>query len=513
MRILLVGFSMLACASPSSAQSVFFGNLHAHTSYSDGSGTPDQAYETARLSGLHFLAITEHNHRNGDGSFPRERGLLIARQPELYSGQPTSLVEAADRHNQPGTFVAIYGQEVSAISKGNHINVFGARTVIDDVTVPDGEFDKLLNWVSSHPDASGRAPLMQFNHPRNPDSSSNAHDYGRDDFPTGLWVSSLDPFVELIEILNGKALTDGEGFRAETKESSFLKYLNLGFHAAPSVGHDDHYLRWGRSTDARIGVVAPTLTREAIMAALRARHAFATDDKNLKIIFRSGNALGGDIVPALTEGTPLPLSVEIMDGDPAEANAQYRVEVLSDEPGGTPAGTPVETFMINGNTAGRVALDGVLSTGPGQYVLLRIVQSRPATGTADHDEPDDRAWTAPIWYEASVPLSPPPAMRISRVVPNPAGDEVQNETVTIANDAGAAIDIRQWQLRDATGNVWRLDGSVSSGQSLTIRRLGQPMSLNNNGDLIELVDGGGRVIDRVTYGRASEGQALVPQRP
>src|SRR5690349_2255667 len=30
------------------AELVFFGNLHSHTSYSDGSGTPDQAYKYAR---------------------------------------------------------------------------------------------------------------------------------------------------------------------------------------------------------------------------------------------------------------------------------------------------------------------------------------------------------------------------------------------------------------------------------------------------------------------------------
>lgn len=44
-----------------------FGNLHAHTSYSDGSGTPDEAYAMACDEGLDFFAITEHNHIAGDG--------------------------------------------------------------------------------------------------------------------------------------------------------------------------------------------------------------------------------------------------------------------------------------------------------------------------------------------------------------------------------------------------------------------------------------------------------------
>ena len=37
---------------------VFFGNLHSHTSFSDGSGKPDDAFKAARKAGLHFLAVT-----------------------------------------------------------------------------------------------------------------------------------------------------------------------------------------------------------------------------------------------------------------------------------------------------------------------------------------------------------------------------------------------------------------------------------------------------------------------
>ena len=41
------------------AEKVFFGNLHSHTSYSNGSGTPDEAYHHAReVAHLDFLAIT-----------------------------------------------------------------------------------------------------------------------------------------------------------------------------------------------------------------------------------------------------------------------------------------------------------------------------------------------------------------------------------------------------------------------------------------------------------------------
>ena len=43
----------------------YYGNLHSHTSYSDGTGTPAQAFAFARNTAptpLDFLAVTEHNH-------------------------------------------------------------------------------------------------------------------------------------------------------------------------------------------------------------------------------------------------------------------------------------------------------------------------------------------------------------------------------------------------------------------------------------------------------------------
>ena len=68
-----------AAARALTTANVFFGNLHSHTSYSDGSGTPTDAYLHARdVAGLDFLAITEHNHKNSTeryrhGSQPLQR--------------------------------------------------------------------------------------------------------------------------------------------------------------------------------------------------------------------------------------------------------------------------------------------------------------------------------------------------------------------------------------------------------------------------------------------------------
>ena len=66
------------------------------------------------------------------GQKDRADGILIATQPDLYTGPRTdALMPSAARHTQNGTFVAIYGQEYSTISSGNHVNVFDVPNADD----------------------------------------------------------------------------------------------------------------------------------------------------------------------------------------------------------------------------------------------------------------------------------------------------------------------------------------------------------------------------------------------
>ena len=86
----------LVIAAPG-AEKVFFGNLHSHTSYSDGSGTPREAFTHARdAANLDFLAITEHNHRSADGPGDRQDGLLNATDPSLYNRPDGESLLSAD---------------------------------------------------------------------------------------------------------------------------------------------------------------------------------------------------------------------------------------------------------------------------------------------------------------------------------------------------------------------------------------------------------------------------------
>lgn len=498
-----IGAFWWAIAGSGHTQQVYFGNLHGHTSYSDGTGTPADAFAAAKAAGLDFFAITEHNHDKGDGSGVRKDGKLIAKQPALYSGPSSSLVSAAAAATKP-TFLALYGQEISTISQGNHINAFDVPSV---VSVTNGDVPALLNWIRDHPTTSGEPAFLQFNHPRS--GSGEPKDYGRDDYPSEpAWVEAVGPFVSLIEVLNAPALRDGTGFRTHAHQTEYLHYLNMGFHVGPSVGHDNHYRNWGTSTDARVGVIADSLSKADVLKALRARRTFASEDRDLKVVFRANGAISGDITAPPPPQSELNLSVEL--NDPSEPTARYRIDVFMDEPGGVASKAPVETFRSTGD--GTAVLDGVRFTRPGAYVFLRITQSG-ALEDDEHERDDDQVWTAPVWFEVAPEpgLTTPaiPTLRIASLIPAPVGDDAINEQVVLTNTGAVALDLTGWTVRDLAQNTWTLGSAiVEPGASVTVKRQGQPMSMNNSGDSIELISPAGTVVQRVTYPAVTEGQVV-----
>lgn len=511
-QYLLAGISaLLATSAVAQVEDVRFGNLHSHTSYSDGSGTPDQAFKMACDAGLDFFAITEHNHDKGDGKGDRRDGRMIATQPTLYKGTSAALVETADRLNRAGRCVTLYGQEFSTISSGNHMNIFDVSRIID---APNGRFDKLVEWLDANPDSRGVRALAQFNHPET--GKDAEFDYGRDDFGTGgdaNWVQAMAPYVSLIEVLNAPALRRGTDQRTTSRESLYFRYLNLGFHLAPSVGQDNHYQNWGVSTDARVAAITADFSRAGIIDALRRRHAYASEDKNLRVVFKAGDALQGDIIVPPALGSELSLTLEIKDDDEPQAN--YRVDVFKDAPGGKPASAPVETYRLTGNQLVPVSLEGIRFEGAGEYVLLRITQYSDAD---DEHVEEDRLWTAPIWLEDHsfhAPVAAQPMVRMISLLPDPAGDDFLDERITLRNTGTSPVNLTAWKLRDLAENSWPLDGlgTVAPGGEVSIKRNGQPMALNNGGDTVELVAPDGTVVQTVDYGRVRAGEEVVVDGP
>jgi hypothetical protein len=173
---LSVLFNFLTSQFAFAQEKVFFGNLHSHTSYSDGSGAPREAFDYARrTAGIRFLALTEHNHAEATGG----DGISIATDNALYKGSgANSLISATRSLSQDGQFIVLYGQEFSTISSGNHINVFDIGEVIN---VEKGRFDRLLTFLQTNRDSSNQPAVMLLNHPEE-SLTVLSKEYGLDDF-------------------------------------------------------------------------------------------------------------------------------------------------------------------------------------------------------------------------------------------------------------------------------------------------------------------------------------------
>lgn len=374
--------------APFQQERVFFGNLHSHTSFSDGSGTPEDAYRFARDDSnarLDFLALTEHNHAEALG--PDNKG--IGADATLYKGpRSDALILVARRMTEDGRFVALYGQEFSTISSGNHVNVFDVPEVIN---VGKGRFDLLLTFLAAaaNRDSFGQPAVIMLNHPKNT-LTVDAKEYGRDDFPTqDEWVRRMGAQARLIQIINGPGQSAGENMNpARPDEDAYFKYLNLGFKVAPTADQDNHQKNWGAATPARTAIVATSLTKASVIDALRRRHVYATEDKNLSIIIKVNGRLCGDVIAPIPVG---PLSIEYQITDADEPNADYEIQVFRDSVGGSTVQMVTSVSTETGGGAG--AIEDIAVGNQPQYLFFKVVQT-------DENGREELAWTAPVWFQS-----------------------------------------------------------------------------------------------------------------
>lgn len=352
----------------------YYGNLHAHTSYSDGSGTPDEAFKHAKKF-LDFMAITEHNHDQAErGAKDRTDGLLIATNHDLYD----ELKEAADRHNDDGSFVTFFGQEFSTISSGNHSNIFQVRDVIG---VDNGDYKALYSELTDH--------VLQFNHPWDGKNKNTAYGLGQFHGSVTKLGQAAAKNLRLIEVINGPGTINGTHMDATVKgESHYRYYLSRGLRLAPTADQDNHYFTWGDLTDARTVVLAPELTRTALLRALRQLRCYASTDKNIQVRFTVNGRLLGTEATAPTRSLKIKYEIE----DPDEPNATYRVQIVYGNPRLFDSTKAKKLADVKGN---HEAEHTFLTEHDHTFLYLRITQHPDKPAKTEH------VLTAPVWISVT----------------------------------------------------------------------------------------------------------------
>jgi len=384
---------------PDLGYNVYFGNLHSHTSYSDGVQTPPDAYAYARNTAqtpLDFLAVTDHNHVSAGMSLPN------------YS-QGLSQAAAA---NSDGNFVAIYGQEWGLASNG-HVNIFEAPVLFGwdsgqyDVYVPEGDYAALYTAVLANPPAS-YPPIAEFCHP------------ALGDFNSIQLTAEGKSVVHLMCLVNGpaqSAATDESDVGNTGFDASFVEALRKGYRVSPTGDQDNHNATWGASTESRTAVLAGSRTKSAILGAMAARRTYATQDHNVRVDFSAeGHAMG----EAFTFAQGIRMAVEVTDPDIGDAVTE--IDVFR---GITGTSTATRVAWNTGNSKLWWRELGAFTTGTEAHYYVRVRM-------ADNQN----VWTGPVYvtYDPSVTVAVGDTRaRDGRVTlaasPNPARGDVTAEFV------------------------------------------------------------------------------------
>lgn len=95
---------------------------------------------------------------------------------------------------------------------------------------------------------------------------------------------------------------------------------------------------------------------------------------------------------------------------------------------------------------------------------------------------------------------------ISEIYPNPPGLDGEQEYIAIKNLSSSAINLQDWQLSDLAKS-FTLSGYILPGQTITWGRTTTSLALNNTQpEVVSLINSQGKLVDKVGYNRASEGQ-------
>ena len=331
---------------------IYFGQIHAHTSYSDGAGTCEEAFQYAtNVDNLDFLAVTDHsNSLDNANSASISDGSMSTEWVEGH--------ELADKYTTDD-FVGLYGYEMTWSNGLGHINTFNTAGFQSRTQTEYSTYSTALqNYYATLKKDTGS--ISQFNHPGTTFGDFSDFSYYDDE---------IDELINLIEVGNGEGAIGSSGYFPSYEY--YTRALDKGWHVAPTNNQDNHKGKWGDANTGRTVVLCDTLTRDNIYDALRNLRVYATEDNNLSITYK----LNGEIMGTTMSYTPdkVEITADIADAD---NEALGTVEVIVN------GGLSIASEKVTSNTANlKFELPADYS-----YYYLKVTE---ADG--------DIAVTAPVW--------------------------------------------------------------------------------------------------------------------
>ena len=352
---------------------LYFGQLHSHTTFSDGSGTLASALSYIQnlpeSANVDFVAFTDHSNYFDTSSAVNPEGALYdmslagSNSQSLWNSYKTAVAEFNARQNN---VVAIGGFEMTWSGGPGHINTFSTPGIVsrNNSTLNNKTADAGMKaYYALLSQAEGVDGISQLNHPGS--TFGNFSDFA-------YWDAVIDSRVYLVEVGNGEGQIGAGGYYPSYEQ--YTMALDKGWHIAPTNNQDNHKGKWGNANDARDVVLTDDFSEEGIYEAIRNYRVYATEDKNLEI----GYTVNGMLLGSIISEVPEKLSFQVTLFDPDSADSISKVEVIVN------SGKVAYTWDDPADLA-----DGLLTAelAPDySYYYLRVTQGD-----------GDMAVTAPVW--------------------------------------------------------------------------------------------------------------------
>ncbi|MBQ3532029.1 MAG: CehA/McbA family metallohydrolase [Oscillospiraceae bacterium] len=359
---------------------LYFGQLHSHTTYSDGSGSLESALDyVASLpesANVDFVAFTDHsNYFDASGAANPEgalydMSLATAASQKTWSEYKNAI---ADFNAAQSDVIAIGGFEMTWSGGPGHINTFNTPGIVsrNNSTLNNKTSDagmKAYYALLSQPE--GAESISQFNHPGSTFGTFTDFAY---------WDALIDTRIQIVEVGNGEGQIGAGGYYPSYEY--YTMALDKGWHVAPTNNQDNHKGKWGNANEARDVIITDDFTENGIYDAIRAMRMYSTEDKNLEINYTvNGLMLGSSIIEV-----PETLDFNVTVYDPDRADSISKVELIVNS--GKVAYTWDDPAELADGT-----LEATLSPDY-SYYYVRVTEGD-----------GDLAVTAPVWVGESLKL-------------------------------------------------------------------------------------------------------------
>jgi len=334
---------------------VYFGQLHSHTNFSDGAGTPEEAYEHAskKAEQVDFMALTDHSN-----SFDNADSANI-----LDGSMSTEWVDghALAKKYTSKDFVGLFGYEMTWSNGLGHMNTFNTNGFQSRTQEEFTKFDTALqNYYGKLKE--DKNSISQFNHPGT--TFGDFRDFA-------YYDEEMDDLITIIEVGNGEGAIGSSGYFPSYEY--YTRALDKGWHVAPTNNQDNHKGLWGNANTGRSVILAESLTEENIYDAMKNYRVYSTEDNDLEIKYTLDGFTMGEILDKDDVGKTVEIVADLKD--PTD-KTMGKVEVIVN------GGLSIAEQMITESTS-KVTFEVPSDY---SYYYIKVTQ-----------DDGDIAVTAPVW--------------------------------------------------------------------------------------------------------------------